>query len=144
VTPLAEAGTAVGRYTTNPAIEGGFLPISMRPLRHDPASPVVVVVGLDLQWLALRLDELQARLHRAPRLANTVLFLTDGDGTILARYPAAPKQVGHSLPPDLLPLVARASPGSPALAGRTTWSLSCRPPCHRLASPRSLRCRWPT
>ncbi len=111
MTPLAEAGTAVGRYTTNPAIEGGFLPISMRPLRHDPASPVVVVVGLDLQWLALRLDELQARLHRAPRLANTVLFLTDGDGTILARYPAAPKQVGHSLPPDLLPLVARASSG---------------------------------
>jgi signal transduction histidine kinase len=115
--PLTEAGTTVGRYSTNPAIEGGFLPISVRPARQDAASPVVVVAGLDLQWLARRLDELQVRLHHAPRLANTVLFLTDGDGTILARYPAAPQWVGHGLPADMLPLVARASPGVARLPG---------------------------
>jgi signal transduction histidine kinase/CheY-like chemotaxis protein len=115
---LTEAGTSVGLYSTNPAIGGGFLPISVRLPRQDPASPVVVVAGLDLQWLAHRLDELQVRLHRTPRLANTVLFLTDGDGTILARYPAAPEWIGHALPPDLLPLVERVSAGVARVPGR--------------------------
>jgi signal transduction histidine kinase/CheY-like chemotaxis protein len=115
--PFSEAGTSIGHYSANPAIAGGFLPISVRPPRQDPASPVVVVVGLDLQWLAHRLDQLQARLHRTPRLANTVLFLTDGAGTVLARYPTAPGSVGQNLPADLLPLVARASPGVARLPG---------------------------
>jgi signal transduction histidine kinase/CheY-like chemotaxis protein len=108
--PLPDAGVSIGRYSTNPAISGAFLPISVRLQDQDLGSPLIVVAGLDLQWLGRRVDELQVRMHHAPRLARSVLFLTDGGGTVLARYPAAPEWIGRTLPPDLLPLVTRAAP----------------------------------
>jgi signal transduction histidine kinase/CheY-like chemotaxis protein len=106
--PLPAAEVSIGRYSTDPAIKGAFLPISVRPQKQDATAPVVVVAGLDLQWLARRLDEL--RLNRASPQANSTLFLTDRGGTVLARYPSAPQWIGRLLPPDLLPLVTGASP----------------------------------
>ncbi|MGA3398034.1 MAG: ATP-binding protein [Acetobacteraceae bacterium] len=105
--PVPGTAVSIGRYATDPAIEGAFLPITVRPPQQDAAAPPVVVAGLDLQWLARHLDEL--RLDQAPPLANSVLFLADSDGTVLARFPAAPQWVGHRLPPDLLPLATGAT-----------------------------------
>jgi signal transduction histidine kinase/ActR/RegA family two-component response regulator len=115
--PLPDAEITIGHYSTNPEIEGAFLPIGVRPEQQDAVSPVLVVAGLDLQWLARRVDELQLRLHHAPRLASSVLFLSDSAGTVLARYPPAPQWVGHDLPPELLPLLARSAPGVARLPG---------------------------
>ena len=109
--PVPSAEVSIGRYSTSKGIAGAFLPISVRPRQQDAASPVVVVAALDLDWLARRLDKVQPRLQHSPPLAKSVLFLTDGDGTVLARYPAAPQWVGRRLPPDLLPLVADAASG---------------------------------
>jgi signal transduction histidine kinase/CheY-like chemotaxis protein len=114
--PLPETEVSIGRYSMNQAIEGAFLPISVRPQTQDAASPVVVA-GIDLQWLAFRLNQFQQRLRPAPRLATSVLFLADSGGTVLARFPSAPEWVGRRLPPELLPLVARTSAGVARLVG---------------------------
>ena len=113
----SDAEIEIGRYTTSTALDGGFLPISVRPRREDAAAPMVIVMGLDLEWLARRLDELQVRLHRPPRLASSVLFLTDSGGTVLARHPPMPQWIGHRLPPELLPLVSRTATSVVRLPG---------------------------
>ncbi len=105
--PASGPEVSIGRYTSSPAIPGSFLPISVRPPQPDAAAPVVVVAGLDLQWLAHHLEEL--RLDQSAPLARSALFLADSDGTVLARFPAAPQWVGRRLPPDLLPLVTGAT-----------------------------------
>jgi signal transduction histidine kinase/CheY-like chemotaxis protein len=108
--PLPAAEVSIGRYSTDPAIERAFLPISVRPQTPDTVAPVVVVAGLDLQWLSRRLDEL--RVNQAPPQVGSALFLTDSGGTVLARFPAAPQSIGRLLPPDLRPLVTGASPAT--------------------------------
>jgi signal transduction histidine kinase/CheY-like chemotaxis protein len=100
---------SVGRYATSPALESGFLPFALPVPGLDPEHRRVLVTGLDLSWLAQHLT--QVRQTGSRFLANTVLSLTDRDGTILARAPAHDTNVGKHLPPAAMQLVRATESG---------------------------------
>ena len=100
---------AVGRYATSPALNSGFLPFALPVPGLDPDHRRTLVTGLDLGWLAQHLT--QVRQTGSRFLANTVLSLTDRDGTILARAPAHDTNVGKHLPPAAMQLVTAEQSG---------------------------------
>jgi len=100
---------SVGRYATSPGVESGFLPFALPVPGLDPEHRRTLVTGLDLSWLAQHLT--QVRQTGSRFLANTVLSLTDRDGTILARAPAHDTNVGKRLPPAAMQLVRATESG---------------------------------
>jgi signal transduction histidine kinase/CheY-like chemotaxis protein len=104
-----DAEVSIGRFYSSPEVAGGYLPISVRTQDAGSVAPVIVVAGLDLQWLGRHLEELS--FDQAPLLDKSVLTVADSGGTILAGYPLTPQRVGRRVPPDLLPLVKGATSG---------------------------------
>jgi signal transduction histidine kinase/CheY-like chemotaxis protein len=97
----------VGRYIKIPGV-GDCLPLSVR-LPADAGEAAVLVAGLDLSWLDRRLHAM--KLSRADVGTVSTLFVTDRDGTVVARSSAAPVQIGSKLPSALLRLVSAGSSG---------------------------------
>jgi signal transduction histidine kinase/CheY-like chemotaxis protein len=97
----------IGRYGRIAGV-GDFLPISVR-LPADAGEAAVLVAGIDLSWLDRHLHEV--KLSRGDTGTVSTLFVTDRDGTVVARAPAVAEQIGGKLPSALLPFVRAASPG---------------------------------
>jgi signal transduction histidine kinase/ActR/RegA family two-component response regulator len=106
---LAATSFSAGRYATAPVFDDGFLPFVLPLPAPDPARQRILVTGLDLGWLAQHLNEVRQTGSRF--LANSVLSVTDRDGTVLARSPGHSAFVGKRLPPTTLPLVSAARSG---------------------------------
>ncbi len=102
----------IGRYSKIAGV-GDFLPVSVR-LPADAGQAAVLVAGLDLSWLDRHLDEV--KLSRADAGTVSTMFVTDRDGTVVARSPAMPEQIGGKLPSALLPFVRAGSSGVAKIA----------------------------
>ncbi|HEY1934641.1 MAG TPA: ATP-binding protein [Acetobacteraceae bacterium] len=108
IPPGAEMG--IGRYSTDAGADGAFLPVSVRlPGAAGAANALTLVAALDLPWLNKHLEDI--RLPRFDSGPDSTLFVTDRDGTVLARFPEASDWLGRRLPAGLLPLVGHAAAG---------------------------------
>lgn len=92
----------VGSFLPTPS--GGVLPFSL-PFRARDGRRAVIVVSLNLEWLANHLSELK-------HLGNSITTLTDRSGIMLARYPQNERAIGRSIAPEQLALLSRARSGS--------------------------------
>ncbi len=102
----------IGRYNKIVGV-GDFLPVSVR-LPADAGEAAVLVAGLDLSWLDHHLHE--TTHARADTGTVGTLFVTDRDGTVIARVPAVPEEIGSKLPLALLPFVKAGSSGVATIA----------------------------
>lgn len=100
-------GVQIGRYSKIAGV-GNFLPLSVR-LPDDASEAAVLVAGLDLSWLDRHINTVT--LPRADAGVPGTLFVTDRDGTVVARTSDAPEQIGGKLPSALLAFVRADSSG---------------------------------
>jgi signal transduction histidine kinase/ActR/RegA family two-component response regulator len=80
----------------------GFLPVAVYvPARGVTSAPVVLLAGLNVDWLANRLNS--GKVDTGSALATASLTITDRDGTIVARVPRSANLLGTTLPDWLKP-----------------------------------------
>ena len=127
----AGADTDIGRYSTAAGIDGAFLPISVR-LPGPAGAAATLIAALDLRSLSQRLRDVRlAHFNSGP---HATLFLTDRDGTVLARFPAAAGWIGRKLPLALRPFVEQATARATADDGQIVASVPVSAPPLGLAA----------
>jgi signal transduction histidine kinase/CheY-like chemotaxis protein len=106
----AGADIGVGRYSTDAGTGGAFLPVSVRlPGTAGAGGVLTLVAALDLPWLNKHLAAI--RLPHFDSGPDSTLFVTDRDGTVLARFPEASGWLGRPVPAALLSLVGHRTAG---------------------------------
>jgi signal transduction histidine kinase/CheY-like chemotaxis protein len=119
----------VGRYATQPGIDGPFLPLAMPifPLQADhpaaPRDPALsgerpvgqFIMALDLGWLARHIEELT--LTHSRFLANSGLIIADRDGAILGRFPNPDQDLGQHVSQEVNALFMQGKPGVATVQG---------------------------
>lgn len=102
---LAVGEYQVGRVTGKPSLNLGY------PVRDADGRPFGVV------FAAMELDRVN-RLPLEGRLPrDSVLAITDRNGTILLRHPDGPEHMGRKLPADVLEVLRTEEQGSRTMAG---------------------------
>lgn len=99
----ATGDLAVGVYSGAQPGEIGYLPLAL-PVARNGRQTMIVVVAIDLQWLAERLGE------RLPS-AGSAVIIADRNGIVLARQPGNDQFVGQPLNEPFPKLLRMGAPG---------------------------------
>ena len=99
----------VGTYMPPTAERGAILPFC-EPFTTTAGRHAVVIVGLNLDWLAQHLGELK-------RPADSTIGIADRNGVTIARFPDNAKFVGNLFPPAVRPYVNAPHRGNAVVMG---------------------------
>jgi hypothetical protein len=101
---LTTADLTVGQLVTEPAQGGRFLPIAVRMAGIGTSGDSrLLVAAVDTDWLTKHLEA--ARADQSSTVAQSTLFITDRDGTVVGRVPNQASAIGQPVPEYLRPLI---------------------------------------